>query len=66
MLREFSPKTREDSLDLSQAIMASMIRRPDTITNRLREFSDQELRLSQWVLDLQYGALEIDYFVRLR
>ncbi|MGI6082972.1 MAG: extracellular solute-binding protein [Limnochordia bacterium] len=63
-LREFSPKTRlADSLDLSQAIMGSMIRRPDTITNRLREFSDQELRLSQWVLDLQYGALEIDYFV---
>jgi ABC-type glycerol-3-phosphate transport system substrate-binding protein len=63
-MRSVAPSSRyADSFDLTRSIMSSMIRKPDTITNRLNEFSEQELMLSNSLLSLQYAPLEMDYMM---
>lgn len=63
-IRQHAPNSRyADSFDMTRSILASMVKNPDSITNRLAEFSTQESMMSSSVLSLQYSPLEIDYFV---
>ncbi|MGI6541597.1 MAG: extracellular solute-binding protein [Limnochordia bacterium] len=63
-IRGYAPHARiADTLDMTSSILNSMIRKPDSITARLGEFSTQDSLLSSWVLTLQNSPLTIDYFL---
>lgn len=63
-LHTLAPSSRlGDSLEMTRNIIRSLINKPNYITNRLNEFSQQEQMLSGYMLSLQESPLELDYLV---